>query len=139
MKKRWLILILILWSIGILFPFYFMRRFSHLYKQGFDWAFKLNITHVLMHIFLYAMLAWLISVVFSNKEKLMSPVKLVLIVLCVSILQETIQLVSIKYPVGWDDIFDVLVDLSGGLIGVFVFRWRWNKKNKDQLTNSRSN
>lgn len=139
MRKKWLIVLLILWSVAILFPFYFMRRFSHLYKQGFDWAFKLNITHVLMHIFLYAMLAVLISVVFSNKKKLISTIRVVLIVLCVSVLQETIQLVSIKYPVGWDDVLDVLVDLSGGLIGVFTFRWRWNKKNKDRLTNSQSN
>ncbi len=126
MKKGWSILILIIWSIGILFPFYFIRRFSHLYKQGFDWAFKSNIIHVLMHIFLYAMLAILISVVFSNKKKLISPVKVVLIVLCVSVLQETIQLLSIKCPVGWDDIFDIFVDVSGGLIGVFVFRWQKN-------------
>jgi VanZ family protein len=101
-----------------------MRRFSHLYKTGFDWAFKSNITHILMHVFLYAMLAWLVSLVFSHDKKIISPVKVLLIVLGVSVLQETIQLASIKYPVGWDDIFDVLVDLSGGLIGVLIFRWK---------------
>jgi VanZ family protein len=101
-----------------------MRRFSHLYKQGFDWAFRSGITHLLMHIFLYAVLAWLISLLFLNKEKKKYPIKVILIILCVSILQETIQLVSIKCPVGLDDVFDIMVDLIGGSIGIFVFRWR---------------
>ena len=130
MKRKWRIVILILWCIGILFPFYFMRRFSHLYKTGFDWAFKSNITHVLMHVFLYAILALLISIAFSNNKKLISPVKVILIVLGISVLQETIQLVSIKYPVGWDDIFDIFVDVSGGFIGVGVFRWKRFRENR---------
>jgi len=124
MKNKWRVIILIIWGIGILFPFYFMRSFSLTYKTGFDWAFKSGIIHVLMHIFLYAVLAWLISVILSNKKELISPVKVILIVIGVSVLQETIQLVSIKCPVGWDDIFDILVDISGALIGVFVFRWQ---------------
>ena len=127
MKRKWRIVILVLWSIGILFPFYFMRRFSLTYKQGFDWAFRSGITHILMHLFLYAVLAGLVSLVFSSKKKQISPIKIILIVLGVSVLQETIQLVSIRYPVGWDDVFDVLVDLSGGLIGLFIFRWRKGK------------
>jgi VanZ family protein len=116
-----------------------MRRFSLSYKTGFDWVFKSEVTHVVMHILLYAGLAWLISIVFSNKKKRISPVKVVLIVFCVSILQEAIQLVSIKCLVGWDDILDILIDLSGALIGVFIFRWRQNKRNKDQLTDSQIN
>jgi len=108
-----------------------MREFSHFYKTGFDWAFKSVITHVLMHVFLYAVLAWLMSVVFSNKKKRISPVKVVLIVLVVSIMQEAIQLVSIRCPVGWDDIFDILVDVIGALIGVFVFRWQKRKFNPE--------
>lgn len=122
MKRKLGILILIIWSIGILFPFYFMHRFSIIYRTGFDWTFKSGITHFLMHIFLYAVLAWLISLVFLDRKKKIPQVKVILIVLGISVLQETIQLVSIKYPVGLDDIFDVLVDLSGGLIGVFLFR-----------------
>jgi VanZ family protein len=103
-----------------------MRKFSLPYRTGFDWAFKSNVTHVLMHVFLYAVLAWLISLVFSNKQNPISPITVVLVALGISILQESIQLLSIKCPVGGDDIFDVLVDISGALIGVFVFRWRKN-------------
>ena len=134
MKRKWRIVILILWSIGILFPFYFVRKFSYLYKQGFDWAFKSNVIHILMHIFLYAILAWLISLVFSDERKQISPIKVILIVLGVSVLQEMIQLVSIKCPVGWDDIFDIFVDISGGLIGVFLFRLKKRRHLNTRIT-----
>jgi hypothetical protein len=130
MKRSWLILILIIWSIGILFPFYFIRKFSHLYRTGFDWAFKAGITHVVMHIFLYAVLAWLISSVFSNKQKTISPIVVVLIALSVSVLQESIQLISIKSPAGCDDIIDTLVDISGAFIGIGVFRWKWCREKR---------
>ncbi len=108
-----------------------MRKFSHLYKTGFDWAFKSGIIHVVMHIFLYAVLAWLISLVFSNKNKLISPIIVVSVALGISILQEAIQLISIKSPAGLDDIFDTFVDMSGALIGVFVFR----RQRRNQLNN----
>lgn len=130
MKRSWLILILIIWSIGILFPFYFMRKFSHLYKTGFDWAFKSGVTHVLMHVFLYAVLAFLISLVFSNKRKTIPPIMVVLVALGISILQESIQLVSIKSPAGWDDVFDTLVDMIGAVIGISFFRWKWSREKR---------
>jgi len=104
-----------------------MRQFSTVYKTRFDRAFRTDLSHVIMHIILYAILAWLISSVFSNRRKLVSPIKVGLIALGISLLQETIQLVSIKCPVGWDDLFDILVDISGALIGIFVFRWQKQK------------
>jgi len=118
---------LIVWSIGILFPFYFIRRFSLVYKTGFDWLFKSDVTHVVMHIFLYAVLAWLISLVFSNRKKLVSPFLVISVALCISVIQESIQLITIKSPAGIDDVFDVLVDLSGAAIGIIVFRWQRRK------------
>ena len=122
---------MIIWTAGILFPFYFMRRFSLAYKTGFDWAFKSGVTHVLMHIFLYAVLAWLISLIFYNKNKSISFFIVVLVALCISVLQETIQLITIKSPAGIDDIFDILVDVSGAAIGVIVFRWQRIRKERD--------
>jgi len=135
MKNRWRVLLLVLWIIGILFPYYFMRRFSFAYQIGFDLVFKSDVTHVVMHIFLYAVLAWLVSLVFSKKNKLISPFIVVSVSLCISVLQEAIQLITIKSPAGIDDIFDILVDLSGAAIGIIVFRWQrrkiTNKKPKD--------
>jgi hypothetical protein len=124
MKQRWRVVLLIIWTIGILFPFFFMRRFSHLYKTGFDWAFQSNIAHVVMHVFLYAVFAWLVLSVFFYKNKIITPFIVVLMVLFISMLQESIQLVSIKSPVGWDDAIDILVDVSGAIIGISVFRWK---------------
>ena len=92
-----------------------------------------------MHVFLYAVFAWLLSSVFSNKQKKISPLVVVLVALVISMLQELIQLITIKSPAGWDDIIDILVDISGAIIGISVFRWRWgkgkleaNRKNKSQ-------
>ena len=124
MKNRRRVLLLVLWIIGILFPYYFMRRFSLAYQTGFDRVFKSDVTHGVMHIFLYAVLAWLISLVFSNKNKLISPFIVVSVSLCISVFQEAIQLITIKSPAGIDDIFDILVDLSGTAIGIIIFRWQ---------------
>jgi hypothetical protein len=130
MKDRWRILVLILWSVGILFPFYFMHRFSLIYKTRFDWAFKSGLPHSIMHIFLYAVLAWLISSVFSIKKRLISTVIVILVVVAVSILQELIQFITLNSPVGLDDVFDVFVDVSGAVIGIIVFRWKWSGKER---------
>ena len=131
MKKRWRIILLIIWIVGILFPFFYIRRFSRVYKTWFNWAFKSDITHIVMHLLLYAVLAWLISIVFSNKKKPISPVKVILIVLGVSILQEAIQLALTNCPVEWDEIFDILINVSGAGIGLFVFRWKWVREKRD--------
>lgn len=133
MKNRWHVLFLIVWSIGILFPFYFMRRFLTLYRTGFDRALRTDLSHIIMHIILYAVLAWLISSVFSNRDKLVAPIKVMLIALAISMLQEAIQLISIQYSIGWDDVVDIFVDLSGVAIGVIVFRFRWRKNTLDKI------
>ena len=131
MKKRWRVILLIIWTIGILFPFFYIRRFSRVYKTWFNWAFKSDITHIVMHFLLYAVLAWLISIVFSNEKKRISPAKVIFIVLGVAILQEAIQLALTNCPVKWDELFDILVDVSGAVIGLFVFRWRWGREKRD--------
>ncbi|MEJ2355400.1 MAG: VanZ family protein [candidate division WOR-3 bacterium] len=131
MKNRWLVLLLIIWSIGILFPYYFIHLFSLVYKTRFDWFFKSDVIHIIMHIFLYAVLAWLIAVVFSNKKILILSVIGILIALGVSILQEFIQLITLKSPVGLDDVLDTFVDVSGAVIGIIVFRWQWSRKEQD--------
>lgn len=130
---------LIVLSLGILFPFYLFRQFSPAYRTGFDWLFHTGISHMVARLIFYGMLAWLIFSVFSNKRRLYHPIIVVLVVLVIAIMQESIQLISGQGPLGLDDIFDIVVDLSGALIGLFAFRWRWNKKNKDQLTNSQIN
>ncbi len=111
----------------MLFPFYLIRQFSPAYRTGFDWLFHTDISHIAARFILYGVLAWLASSVFSNKQKLISPIIVVLIALGISILQESIQLISGQGPIGWDDGFDILVDMSGAVIGVFVFRWQKQK------------
>lgn len=51
------VLILIGWIFGILFPFASLQRFSNSYRTRFQWAFHTEISHILMHTFMYAVLA----------------------------------------------------------------------------------
>jgi len=131
MKQKWRILILIIWSIGILFPFYLIRQFSPAYRTGFDWLFHSYLSHVVARFIFYGILAWLASSVFSNRKPLISCFIVILGVLSIAVIQESIQLLSGQGPAGLDDLFDILVDMSGAVISVFVFRWRWDRKNPE--------
>jgi VanZ family protein len=125
--------LLILLSIGILFPFYLMRRFSPTYRTGFDWLFHTDISHMVARFIFYSILVWLASSVFSSKKNLISPFVVILFVLGIAILQEFVQLIAGQGPVGWDDGLDVLIDMSGAAIGLFVFRlMRCGKTTKTQ-------
>ncbi len=74
---------------------------------------------------------------FSNKRRLNHPVIVALGVLGIAIMQEVVQLIAGQGPVGLDDFFDVLVDMTGTAIGIIVFRRNWRKKDPSKLTNSR--
>lgn len=133
MKNRISIILIILLSIGILFPFYLMRQFSPAYRTSFDWLFHTDISHIVARFIFYGVLAWLASSVLSKKERLISPFVVILYVFGIALLQESIQLLAGQGPVGWDDGFDVLVDISGAAIGLFVFRlMRRGKTTKSQ-------
>jgi hypothetical protein len=113
----------------MLFPFYLMRRFSPAYRTSFDWLFHTDISHIIARFIFYGLLAWLASCVFSNKKKIIFPFAVFLFVLGIAILQESIQLLTGEGPVGWDDGFDVLIDVSGATVGLVVFRLKRYKNN----------
>jgi len=128
MTQRIKLILLILLSIGVLFPFYLMRRFSPAYRTSFDWLFHTDISHIIARFIFYGVLAWLASSVFSNKNKLISPFIVILCVLGIAVMQESIQLLTGQGPLGWDDGFDVLIDMSGAVLGLFVFYLMWRGK-----------
>jgi hypothetical protein len=122
MKQRIKVILLIFLSIGILFPFYLLRRFSPAFRTEFDWLFHSDISHIVARIIFYGILALLASSVFSNKKRLISPFVVILCILAIAMLQEVIQLLTGQGPLDWDDGFDVLIDMSGAAIGLFIFR-----------------
>jgi VanZ family protein len=122
MKQRIKVILLIFLSIGILFPFYLLRRFSPAFKTEFDWLFHSDISHIVARIIFYGILSLLASSVFSNKKRLISLFIVFLLALGIALSQETIQLLTGQGPLGWDDGFDVLVDMTGAIVGLFIFR-----------------
>jgi len=127
MKQRARQILLILLSIGMFFPFYLIRQFSPAYRTGFDWLFHSDLSHIVARFIFYGILTWLASVVFTNRKPPISCFLVILGVLIIAAMQESIQLLTGQGPAGFDDLFDILIDMSGAVIGVLVFRWQKQK------------
>ncbi|MCD6553179.1 MAG: VanZ family protein [Anaerolineae bacterium] len=83
--------------------------------------------HVLMHTFLFGMLAYLLGVYFVGKRPIRRKQLSLLLaaVVGVAVLQEGFQfLVQARFP-GWPEMFDLGVDTGGAILGVLAFGlWR---------------
>lgn len=123
------VFLLLGWMFGILLPLASFRRFSPSYRAAFDWVFHTEASHVLMHTFLYAVLACLFAWLFC--QSIRSPGRLVAIVLfavaVVAALQETIQMIAEHVPLSSDELFDFFVDLNGGALGLLLFVKRFRR------------
>lgn len=117
--------ILVFWLFGILFP---MGWFVHLSSQSgrlFEEVFQPQWTHVVMHTVLYAVLACLLAYQLADRGGRASSMRFVAntlaLVMVVAIVQEAIQLFyQVRLP-GYDELFDVGVDLVGAGLGLIVF------------------
>jgi hypothetical protein len=119
MRSRVLI---ILWVIGILVPMGFLASLWKPFGRIFDRAFATGWSHILMHAFLYLVLAFLLAQWLRPLS-----VRNVLLVLgtavAIGCLQEGLQWLSIKAEVGWAASgFDLLVDSIGALLGLALAR-----------------
>jgi len=118
-------LLLIGWIIGILFPFGWLTWYSDAYRQVFDIIFGPLWVHILMHIMLYSVLAYLLaSFLLRARSPLLSRSHLglsLLLILAVALGQEGLQLLYQGRLPGADEFLDVGVDLGGGSLGIFLF------------------
>jgi len=136
MKKQSIALriaLLMVWVAGILLPLYSFRRFSPSYKVAFDWVFHTHTSHVLMHTFLYAVLGCLVASFLPHRLRRTgwtAAASVLLVILAVAVLQETIQMRSERIELGPDEIFDTIVDLNGGMLGVLLFLWFSERRKK---------
>lgn len=119
------VLILIGWTFGILFPLVSLRRFSDSYRTAFDAVFHTDISHILMHTFLYAVLAWILASLLRKAHWSFGGmlVRVLPLIAVVAALQEAIQMICAHVVLGSDEIFDFCVDLNGGLLGLVLFTW----------------
>lgn len=117
-------LILIGWTIGILFPFGWLTRYSNVYRHVFDTVFGPLWVHILMHGLLYAVLAYLLAGLLLRRSPRISRCRFGLslgLVLVIALGQEGLQLLTLGKLPGADEWLDVGIDLTGGLLGLLVF------------------
>ena len=118
------------WIAGILFPFYSLRRFSADYGATFDWMFHTHASHVLMHAFLYTVMAWLLASFVPCrlwKRQALAIASVLAGILTIAISQEVIQMTCERVSLGTDEVFDIVVDLTGGLLGTMMYcKARWH-------------
>ena len=133
--KRYFVLLVLL--AGILLPMAWFGRFSESYQVVFDFVFGPPWMHVVTHALLFAVLAYLLAVVFSaligasasgQSRLLLVVIAVFAIALMVALLQEIIQLTYKGRSFGDAEWFDLGVDMIGiGLGLVFSELGRWLK------------
>jgi Na+/glutamate symporter len=129
------VVLLLGWVLGILLPMHAFRRFSPSYRTAFDWVFRTHASHVLMHTFLYAVLACLLASFLRRSGSSSGRVFAwtLAAVAAVAALQEAIQMVCGHVALGSDEMFDFFVDLNGGLLGTMLFAWRSRRRMRSGL------
>ena len=113
---------LVLWIAGILFPMEFLARVWPSFGRIFNPIFASDWAHVLMHAFLYTVLAFLLAHWFApaSRHNFLVLVGLGVLVGC---LQEGLQLLSMHALTSWPaEIEDLSVDLAGTLVGIRLAR-----------------
>ncbi|MDE0633232.1 MAG: hypothetical protein OXH73_17135 [Caldilineaceae bacterium] len=112
-------LFLILWTLGILTPITWLVRPSPAAYRLFNTLFSPPWMHIFMHSLLFAVLGALLTQRLSGTLARRVGLTLAL-VLGAAILQEGIQLLSRQSVLHADNLFDIAVDMLGGLLGVLL-------------------
>ncbi|MDE0197742.1 MAG: hypothetical protein OXK78_06085 [Caldilineaceae bacterium] len=112
-------LFLVFWIIGILMPMAWLVRPSPLAYRIFNTLFSPAWMHILMHGLLFAVLGALLMPRLSGTPARRVGLTLTL-VLAAAILQEGFQLLSRQSVLHPDNLFDIGVDMLGGLLGVLA-------------------
>lgn len=113
--KRYLFLLF--WTIGILMPVAWLVRPSPVAYRIFNTLFSPVWMHILMHALLFAVLGALLMQRLSGTLTRRVGLTLAL-VLVAAILQEGFQLLSRQSVLHPDNLFDITVDMLGGLLGI---------------------
>ena len=112
-------LFLVFWTIGILMPVAWLVRPSPVAYRVFNTLFSPVWMHILMHSLLFAVLGALLMQRLSGTLARRAGLTLAL-VLVAALLQEGFQLLSRQSVLHPDNLFDITVDMLGGLLGVLA-------------------
>lgn len=118
MRKHTLLIILVLWIIGILFPMAFLGRMMPALGSIFDLLFTPPWMHLFMHGLLYAVLGFLLTLLVRSTT-CGSAVLILGCCLAVGVLHESLQLLTAHaFPGIGPEMLDLGVDLLGSFLGV---------------------
>jgi hypothetical protein len=109
---------LLLWVLGILFPIGWLGRFSPAFRLVFDRVFGPLWMHIFMHALLFAGLMILLVVAGGKPVSRRSAWKFLAAALLAGLLQEGFQAWSQGSFSAPASLFDLGVDLAGGLLGL---------------------
>ena len=127
--RKWLIVFLVVWVIGILFPMAWASGSWPVMSLWFERIFSPPWMHVVMHAGLYAVLA-VMGVMLAHQFGRPLYFSLLGVVL-IGTLQEVIQTALAGRAIGGGELFDLGVDLSGGLLGFLaVFAVEYLRKKR---------
>lgn len=118
MKRK---MILLFWLAGMLLPLNWLSMKFSMVRRYFDPVLAPEWMHVLGHIFLFGILAVLLVRVFNLPFNIQTAILLGFMILITGGLQEILQLQSKGRPFGMPEVFDLYVDVIGGLLGWLVF------------------
>ena len=107
------------WTVGILMPVAWLLRPSPVAYRIFNTLFSPAWMHILMHTLLFAVLGALLMQSLSGTLARRVGLTLTLM-LVAAILQEGFQLLSRQSVLHPDNLFDITVDMLGGLLGVLA-------------------
>lgn len=124
-RKRTLLLFFVL---GMIFPLNWLREESAFLRIHFDHIFAPEWMHVIGHLVLFSVLVFLILNTFHLPFDWRTLLLLLAAILIVGLLQEGLQLPTKGRAFGWPEVFDLAVDLVGGVLGVsFFIAYRWRQ------------
>lgn len=113
---------LFVWLAAILFPLAAMRDVSFWWMSTIDLLFAGELRHIVFHIFLFGGLVLLLFALFELPWCRRGWLIAGLAVLAVGALQEIIQALTGASAATWSGaLFDLVIDLGGGVIGVGIW------------------
>ena len=118
---------LFLFVLAMVFPMNWLREESAFLRAYFDRWFAPEWMHVIGHLALFGVLVFLVLRTFDLPLDLNTLFVLLAIILMVGLTQEFLQLPTKGRAFGWPEVFDLVVDFVGGMLGLFfslACHWR---------------
>ncbi len=114
MKPR---LLLFLWLAGMMTPLNWLQKEFAVLLRPLNFLIAPEWVHILAHLILFSGLAVLIVRTFKLHLNWQTAVVLLVAILLTAGVQEVFQLQAKERGFGWPEVFDIGVDLMGGVVG----------------------